>query len=808
MGTKTNNLGLYLPADGEVGWGDAVNANASVLDVQVVPYKNYINYVITGLLPPQVGANTLQYTVQPGSALINGVVVALASAVAETIPANYIHDVLLNSDGTLTIDAQPAASYSQLKVPSRSQVLICRVQSGATGITGITPMANNYPTATDSQDNGLSVEDFVRHYYIPRNAQAWAANTAYAAGAYYITPAGWIYRVTQGGTSGSTAPDTIYVNGQIGAVPDGTCLSLFDGIDIYEDCFQYAKAGGIEWYFQNMGVAQLVHDLTNYTWNGYTGDLALNYIKQVFQHCVTGRVSSGTYLKGMKVHTAGFIWLATAAGTAAATSPFGTGYAVGSTVTDGTVTWQAVYAYNGSADWFWLDTAVDFQTYKAPDSHDSYASTFAYLLWRYCSVTGSSSWLTGASTQPSGSGTYYTYQQVLTSILTNNLVNQVANDLTYTFQGAVSPVDGSTYNIRFLEDNCESYQGAVAAAAVYGMLGDNADQTTMNTLAGNLKTGILGLYGTSSAGNSFFIYYYGPANPGTDSWTYVDGLAPAPQWYPYLQCQFWPELCGLPFSADIFEGVRAWVAGKWPSWWQDSSKDTTVDGFGALLAVLNWADPRKAMETLRMIEEQHMSGAMADSLFIHDYGCCLRAKERLAPKYAVLVASSTAVTFEDNAGNITTLALPDMTSTGTGALVREDSPTIVSPTITNPPSNITSIPAKADMTAQSANIAVTNLLTPSVNGAYRLSAYVVVTQAATTSSTMPQVQFNWTDPDGTAQTYIATSTDSSNTLTTHGAGEILIYAEGGQPITWQTGSYASSGATAMEYAVHVRAEAL
>ncbi len=804
MGTKTNNLGLYMPADGEVAWGDAVNGNASILDAQISLPKNWVNYIITGLLPPQVGATTFQYAVQAGSALVNGVVVSLASAVTETIPANYIHDVFLNSDGTITVDGQAATSYAQLKVATRSQVLVCRVQSDSNGITGITPMGNAFPVLTDSQDNGLSVYDFVWMYYIAGYSftGSWVANTAYKEGDYYVTSTGWYYRVLKAGTSGASAPDTIYVNGKIGAIQDGTCWVLFNGTSMYQECFQYAQAGGINWYFSNLAVAQLVNGLANYynpTWQAGDIDLAVWYIEAVFQHCITSRVSSGTYQYGMKMHTAGFIWVATSGlnggagnldGTTAATSPFGTGYGVGSTVTDGTVTWEAIYPYYGTADWFWLDVDVDFQTYKAPDSHDSYASTFAYLIWRYCSVMNNSAWLTEPSSQPSGDQTYYTYQQVLTNILTSNLVNQVANNLTYTFQGAINPKDGTSYNIQFLEDNCESYQGAVAAQAVYDMLNDTTDANTMINLETSLATGIAALYGTSSAGNSFFLYYYGAENSPTDSWNAVDGASPAPAWYPYLQCQFWPELCGVPVGIPdiasgvmVNEAVRAWVASKWPSWWQDSSKDTTVDGFAALLAVLSWRDPLKAAECIRMIEQQHMSGAMADSLFIHDYGFCLRAKERLAPKYAVISATSTAITLEDDAGNVTTVTLPTV----------PDSPVIE---------------AKEDLTAQSADIAATGLLMPSADGFYRLSAYVVVTQAATTSSTLPDVQFNWTDPDGTAQAFIATSNDSSNTLTTHAAGDTVIYAKGGDWIMFQTGGYASSGATAMQYAVHIRAEAL
>ncbi|MDA8170301.1 MAG: glycosyl hydrolase family 28-related protein [Nitrospiraceae bacterium] len=117
--------------------------------------------------------------------------------------------------------------------------------------------------------------------------------------------------------------------------------------------------------------------------------------------------------------------------------------------------------------------------------------------------------------------------------------------------------------------------------------------------------------------------------------------------------------------------------------------------------------------------------------------------------------------------------------------------------------------AAADPTAQGAAISNTVIYTPPANGRYRVSAYIVVTQAATTSSTMPAVNVGYTCADNsTAQSIPLTSTSAGNTLTTLASGSAIIDAKGGVPITFSASGYASSGATPMQYALHIRVEAL
>jgi hypothetical protein len=132
-----------------------------------------------------------------------------------------------------------------------------------------------------------------------------------------------------------------------------------------------------------------------------------------------------------------------------------------------------------------------------------------------------------------------------------------------------------------------------------------------------------------------------------------------------------------------------------------------------------------------------------------------------------------------------------------------------------------SVIAKVDLTAQAANIAPTTLYTVPVNagGMYRISGYVILTQAATTSSTLPNIAVNWTDVDvnavilgaalnGNPTNNVVGTTSNVGYSAAAAAIPGTINAKGGTVIQWLTQSYASSGATPMLYAVHIKLEYL
>ena len=118
--------------------------------------------------------------------------------------------------------------------------------------------------------------------------------------------------------------------------------------------------------------------------------------------------------------------------------------------------------------------------------------------------------------------------------------------------------------------------------------------------------------------------------------------------------------------------------------------------------------------------------------------------------------------------------------------------------------------ASSDVVTQAANIGATTIYAVPSAGLYRVNAYAVVTQAATTSSTLPNVGILWTDNDTSValSSVNVTPTNTANAPGAFGNADIVISAKSGTNIQYQTSNYASSGATPMQYAVHLRVEYL
>jgi hypothetical protein len=126
-------------------------------------------------------------------------------------------------------------------------------------------------------------------------------------------------------------------------------------------------------------------------------------------------------------------------------------------------------------------------------------------------------------------------------------------------------------------------------------------------------------------------------------------------------------------------------------------------------------------------------------------------------------------------------------------------------------SSFRGVVAKVDLTAQSANIVSTLLFTPTANGFYRISPWLMTTQAATTSSTLPNLTIGFTDADSSfAELISVTGTSTANTIGQAGLPSTVLpfYAKSGVNITYQTNNYASVGGTSLQYSLHIRLEFL
>jgi len=111
------------------------------------------------------------------------------------------------------------------------------------------------------------------------------------------------------------------------------------------------------------------------------------------------------------------------------------------------------------------------------------------------------------------------------------------------------------------------------------------------------------------------------------------------------------------------------------------------------------------------------------------------------------------------------------------------------------------------LTDQSAAIAATSqtistptgLTTKLSKGLYRVSTYVRITQAASTSSSLT-VTLGWTD--GTVACTSSGSAVTGNTTATTGSQSVMIRSDADGSVTYAT-AYSSSGATAMQYRLDV-----
>lgn len=97
-----------------------------------------------------------------------------------------------------------------------------------------------------------------------------------------------------------------------------------------------------------------------------------------------------------------------------------------------------------------------------------------------------------------------------------------------------------------------------------------------------------------------------------------------------------------------------------------------------------------------------------------------------------------------------------------------------------------------------ASISSKTLFTAASKGLFKLTYYVLVTRAATTSSSVT-VSFGWTDDSG-AQTN--TTASPTNTLGNFVQGDVTVELAAGQNLTFST-TFASSGATSMQHSLYI-----
>jgi hypothetical protein len=120
------------------------------------------------------------------------------------------------------------------------------------------------------------------------------------------------------------------------------------------------------------------------------------------------------------------------------------------------------------------------------------------------------------------------------------------------------------------------------------------------------------------------------------------------------------------------------------------------------------------------------------------------------------------------------------------------------------------VSGSGNLTAQAANKTATTLFAVGSGGAglYSVSVYIIISQAATVSSTLPDTRIIFTDQDsGATITQAATATSAGNTTSTFAQFTFVLNAKASTNIQYDIGqvnSYVSAGATPMQFAYRAR----
>jgi hypothetical protein len=707
----------------------------------------FANFVVPPLVAPAVStANNVGLSgvqLPSGLAVLNNQLVTIP-AVILTVPDNTLTNYWLNPAGSAnpwTITYTPLDNYT-IAQSYHNLINVWSIQSSGGSIQSVYMVGRTRPVIPRTTDYLRVADDIPQLYSIGIGSlytpTAWSSGMALTFGQVFYTSTGQMYQSFSivAGVGGTSAPTFTTP----GTQAFGTVDIGYYGDYAYVGLSRYALNNGIEHYFSNI-MATLYCDLQGTSGTQYSS-VAKTYFQTLMKHVVTPWQASSSYSYGQKViDGAGFIWLNITMGshTTSGSNPFPGTPTIntvpypnfnGTTQTDGGVTWLCIYknyqaTYGGGSptyqQYMWLDTDETMYIYKYADSHDSYASTAFSLLWEYIKVTNDWHWLNTASPIPG-----QTYAALLQNIFYYNLAF-LFNFLTPTFQGQVSPVDGSAYTINYGEDNCESSAGCQAAYEIFTLLGN----TYYATFASGNVTDINGaLSGMSNLNTNYFGWYYGDNLSWTANPTQL-------AWYPWWQAQFFPELNQCPFADDAFkEGVKQNVMKYWNNWPEDPGLTGGLPAaFLGYMAAKYWGDLEKAQAVVDIIETVFLSNGLIAS----DFGYYLQTKKLLTSPHRIrnvngrktTTTDPTGAAYTDNAlRTITGANASELVSTNLDHVIHVNNTTsaaitivLHTPTTDSFPLNIVDVAGNAatyNISIHYANGASTTVKITANNGALRL----------------------------------------------------------------------------------------
>ena len=611
-------------------------------------FLSMTDFVIYNSAPVLPGAS-LTCALPSATAFIGGIAVNFA-ALNVTLAANRLRKYYVNAKGTVTFDDAPVTGYSSMtrRQPGPGIVYIYQISSDASKISSILQTSNSFPVVKHDQMVIGSVDHFIELFYLFDNTTPFIPGMTVSYGQLILNSAGNVYMVTTPGLCGATQPTSTavgYINDSGGVV-----IYTYYSKESYLGAFRYGQNNGIEWYFDAIGLAEIVNmkSASGNAFGTVIGTTMASLIKKhllvAFKHMVKPWYSGGTYLRGMKITVDGWIWECTVAGAVDAAN---TAFLAGSHVIGQTITttagsqWAIIYQYFGAAQLFWLNVDNTWNLYRYPDSHDSYTSTFFSLIARYIEYTGDASFLYAASPQPG----YATYKALLDDLIYFNLDTQLVNFLSNSFQGQIAPWDGSVFNTQYFEDNCETVKGYRDASYVYSMLGDPT--RSANALVSMDYVAISGLRPMYNTTYNLVAWYLGN---DVSTWANRTDL----QFYPYIQAQFYAEKCDLEgvadmFTEDQFFAMRQATWNLYSNWITDRGKDSFPNNFLGLIAARKWGNATLAQSFLDQSERYHIASG---NLIISEYACYLALRDILVPPVKIMQVTQAGIITKDALNNV------------------------------------------------------------------------------------------------------------------------------------------------------------
>lgn len=516
-------------------------------------------------------------------------------------PANKIIDVWVTPAGAYVFETSNPDAYSSL--PRHDNYLhVYRIYTNGTRIQGAYQRFGTVRVTKRPAAKPYNVVHLKESTIIPAAWFTWSNGGTCNKGSVYRASTGDLWMCESSGICSAEPAAPTYsetANSGFDIVPSGAATFSFRGRSGYKNVWRVNPRAGIQWYFANIA-AGLMADRCPAEVKAY--------LQAVAFHVVDNWIAAANYSEGQKVGgtaTQGRVWEALTNGVAGGASMFPPSATVGTTCVDGTVTWRCIGTFaHASQRYFWYDTDPTMREGRSPDSHDSYAATFVWAVWRYMKANPTdTAWLSVPTAHPSGNSIL----AMIKDIVYINLLTQInGTGLTNTFQDNNVPGGGS-YAASFFMDNCEVYAGLLAAERLYALVGDAAYSASVAGFKTNLGAALENLW-----------------EPATGAYKYVAGLpSMAPPvsgkalFYPLCMSQAWGALWGVPLFTDRQTSAFTYMATHYPNWWARNDVDDVL-AIGAHYGYAAYTGSTAVKtDVLARVELDRLKLGQSD-LYIHD----------------------------------------------------------------------------------------------------------------------------------------------------------------------------------------------